>query len=67
MTSDYFIFFQALEYMIPFLLNFFPVPQTTLQDCGKQHLPVLDVVLGVHEGFVPFMKIDCNNPLAEAR
>jgi hypothetical protein len=53
--------------MIPFLLNFFPVPQTTLQDCGKQHLPVLDVVLGVHEGFVPFMKIDCNNPLAEAR
>jgi hypothetical protein len=51
--------------MMSFLLNFFPVPQTTLQDCGKQHLPVLDVVLGVHVGFVPFTKTGCNNPLAE--
>jgi hypothetical protein len=50
-----------------FLLNFFPVPQTTLQDCGKQHLPELDVVLGVRVGFVPFMKIGCINPLAAAR
>jgi len=67
MASDYFIFFQALEVHDVFLTQFFSVPQTALQDCGKQHLPVLDVVLGVHEGFVPFMKIDCNNPLAEAR
>jgi hypothetical protein len=49
-----------------FSLNFFPVPQTALQDCGKQHLPVLDGVLGVHVGFAPFMKIGCINPLAEA-
>jgi hypothetical protein len=49
------------------LLNFFPVPQTALQDCGKQHLPVLDVVLGVRVGFVPFMKIGCINRLLAAR
>jgi hypothetical protein len=50
MASDYFIFFQALKYATPFSLNFFPVPQTTLQDCGKQHLPVFEVVLGVRMG-----------------
>jgi hypothetical protein len=49
--------------MMSFLLNFFPVPQTTLQDCGKQYLPVFDVVWGVCVGFVPFMEIGCINPL----
>jgi len=46
------------------LLNFFPVPQTTVQDCGKQNL--LDVVLGVRVGFVSFIKTGCINPLAAA-
>jgi hypothetical protein len=50
-----------------FSLNFFPVLQPTLQDCGKQHLPVFDVVLGVRVGFVPFMEMGCINPLVVAR
>jgi hypothetical protein len=50
-----------------FQLNFFPVPQTALQDCGKQYLPVFDVVLGGRVGFVPFMEIGCINPLLAAR
>jgi hypothetical protein len=41
---------------MPFSPNFFSVLQTALQDCGKQYLPVFDVVLGVRVGFVPFME-----------
>ena len=33
-----------------FRSTFFPVLQTNLQDCGKQHLPVFDVVLEVRMG-----------------
>ena len=50
-----------------FSLNFFSVPQTALQDCEKQYLPVFDVVLGVRVGFVPFMEMGCINPLVVAR
>jgi len=52
---------------MPFSLNVFSVPQTARQDCGKQYLPVFDVVLGVRVGFVPFIEIGCINPLLAAR
>jgi hypothetical protein len=68
MAFGYFIFFQALDVRDVFFAQlFFPVLQTTLQDCEKQHLPVFDVVLGVRVGFVPFMEIGCITPLVVAR
>jgi hypothetical protein len=59
--------FKLLKHAMSFSLNFFSVPQTALQDCGKKYLPMFDVVLGVRVGFVPFMEIDCINPLLAAR